>query len=106
MIHSQTHDHGHGPTGSPRRRYLQVFGLLTLLTALEIGVVYIPGIGQGLLVAALVLMALAKAGLVLMQFMHLSAETRGLKLTVVIPFLLPALFAGVLIAEAAWRAGP
>ena len=66
----------------PRRRhragaYLQVFALLTVLTALEIGVVYVPGIGQGLLVAALVLMALAKAGLVLMQFMHLGPRPGG-----------------------------
>jgi caa(3)-type oxidase subunit IV len=91
---------------SPLRRYLQVFALLTVLTAVEIGVVYVPGISQGLLVAALVLLALAKAGLVLTQFMHLSTETRGLQLTVLIPFLLPAAFAAVLIAEAAWRAGP
>jgi caa(3)-type oxidase subunit IV len=89
-----------------RRRIFQVFALLTVLTALEIGVVYVPGIAQGLLVAALVLLALAKAGLVLMQYMHLSAEARGLKLTVLLPFLLPAAFAAVLLAEAAWRAGP
>jgi cytochrome c oxidase subunit IV len=92
--------------GSARRRYLQVFGLLTLLTLLELGVVYVPGIGQGLLVLALVLMALAKAGLVLSQFMHLSTETRGLQLTVLVPFLIPAALAMVLIAEAAWRASP
>jgi cytochrome c oxidase subunit IV len=92
--------------GSPRRRYLQVFGLLTLLTLLELGVVYVPGIGRGPLLAALVLMALAKAGLVLSQFMHLSTETRGLKLTVLVPFLIPALLAVVLIAEAGWRAVP
>jgi cytochrome c oxidase subunit IV len=90
----------------PRRRIFQVFGLLTVLTALEIGVVYVPGIAHGLLVAALVLLAVAKAGLVLMQYMHLGAETRGLKLTVLIPFLLPAGFALVLLAEAAWRAAP
>jgi cytochrome c oxidase subunit IV len=51
-------------------------------------------------------MALAKAGLVLSQFMHLSTETRGLKLTVLIPFLIPAALAVVLIAEAAWRSSP
>jgi caa(3)-type oxidase subunit IV len=94
------------PLASPRRRIFQVFALLTVLTALEIGVVYVPGIGQGLLVTALVLLALAKAGLVLLQYMHLSAETRGLQLTVLIPFLLPAGFAVVLLAEAVWRASP
>jgi caa(3)-type oxidase subunit IV len=74
-----------------------------VLTALELGVVYVPGIGRGLLISALVLLAVAKAALVLMRFMHLGHETRGLKLTVIVPFALPALYAVVLIAEAAWR---
>jgi caa(3)-type oxidase subunit IV len=89
-----------------RRRYFQVFALLTVLTVLELSVVYVPGIAQALLVLTLVLLALAKAGLVLLHFMHLGQETRGLKLTVVVPFLLPAALAFVLIAEAAWRASP
>jgi caa(3)-type oxidase subunit IV len=93
-------------SAASRKRYLQVFGLLTVLTVVEIAVVYVPGIGQGLLVAALILLAVAKAGLVLTHFMHLGQETRGLKLTVIVPFLLPAAFAAVLIAEAAWRSGP
>lgn len=88
------------PVGS----YLRVFAVLCLLTAAEIGVVYVPGIGRALLIAALTLMALAKAALVLIYFMHLGSETRGLKLTVLIPFALPALFAAVLMAEAVWRA--
>ena len=91
---------------SQRRRYLQVFAVLTLLTAVEIGVVYVPGIATGLLVTALTLLALAKAGLVLTHFMPLSQETRGLKLTVLVPFLVPAALAVVLIAEAAWRGAP
>ena len=86
-----------------RSFYLQVFALLTVLTAAEIGVVYVPGIARGLLIAALVLLALAKAALVLLFFMHLRDESRGLRLTVLIPFALPAVFAAVLMAEAAWR---
>jgi cytochrome c oxidase subunit IV len=87
-----------------RRGYLAVFALLAVLTAAEIAVVYVPGIAHGPLVAALVLLALAKAALVLFYFMHLGAESRGLQLTVLTPFALPALFAAVLIAEATWRA--
>jgi caa(3)-type oxidase subunit IV len=86
-----------------RKTYLKVFLLLVVLTIAEVGVVLVPGIGQGLLVLALVLMALAKAGLVLVYFMHLGHETLGLKLTVVLPFLMPAILAFVLIADAAWR---
>jgi caa(3)-type oxidase subunit IV len=86
-----------------RSPYLYVFLTLVALTLAELGVVYVPGIGNVLLVAALVLLAVAKAGLVLIYFMHLGSETRALKLMVLIPFSLPALFALVLITEATWR---
>ena len=87
-----------------RRSYLAAFVALAVLTAAEIGVVYVPGIAHGLLVVALVLLALAKAGIVLLVFMHLGSETRTVKLGVLLPFLLPALYAFTLVAEAAWRA--
>jgi hypothetical protein len=35
--------------------------------------------------------------------MHLIGERRALKLTVILPFLLPALFALVLMGDAVWR---
>lgn len=89
-----------------RRVYLNAFLALVLLTVAEVGVVYVPGIARELLISSLVLMALAKAALVLVYFMHLGGETRGLKLTVLVPFTLPALYAVVLIAEAAWRLLP
>jgi cytochrome c oxidase subunit 4 len=87
----------------PRILYLRVFAVLAVLTGAEIAVVYVPGIARGLLIGALLLLALAKAALVLLYFMHLRHETRGLRLTVLVPFALPALFAVVLMAEAAWR---
>jgi cytochrome c oxidase subunit IV len=86
-----------------RRSYLLVFFVLVVLTLAELGVVYVPGIGRGLLISALVLLAVGKAALVLMSFMHLSHETRGLKWSVVLPLLLPAAYAAVLMAEAEWR---
>ena len=88
------------------RSYLWVFALLTLLTVAEVGVVKVTSIGRAMLISALVLLALAKAGLVLMSYMHLSHETRSLKLTVILPFVLPALYAFALIAEASWRMLP
>jgi cytochrome c oxidase subunit IV len=90
--------------GRPVGFYLQVFAVLCLLTAAEIGVVYVPGIARALLISALTLMALAKAALVLIYFMHLGQESRGLRLTVLIPFTLPAVFALALMADAVWRA--
>ena len=86
-----------------RKQYLMVFAALTILTVLEVGVVYVPGIGKFFLGSALVLLALAKAWTVGWFFMHLGHETRHLKGTVVIPFAFPALYAFVLIADAAWR---
>ena len=86
-----------------RKQYLMVFLALTILTVLEVGIVYVPGIGKFGLGSALVLLALAKAWTVGWFFMHLNHETRHLKLTVALPFLFPALYAFVLIAEAAWR---
>jgi cytochrome c oxidase subunit 4 len=86
-----------------RKPYLYVFLALAALTAAEVGVIYVPGVARAPLVAALVLLALAKAALVLLYFMHLAHETRALKLTVLAPFLVPAVFAFTLVAEAAWR---
>jgi cytochrome c oxidase subunit 4 len=97
------------PTSAPAQRpqiaYYKAFAALAVLTVAEIGVIYVPGIARGLLITALVLLALAKAGVVLVVFMHLGHERRGLKLGVLTPFLLPAVYAAVLIAEAVWR-GP
>jgi caa(3)-type oxidase subunit IV len=90
-------------TATSRRSYLVVFLVLVVLTAAELGVVYVPGVGRSVLISALVLLAIAKAGLVLMSFMHLGHEARGLKWSVVVPLLLPALYAAVLMAEAQWR---
>ena len=88
------------------RAIVTVFVVLVVLTVAEVGVVNVPAIPRDRLIAALVAMALAKAGLVLFFFMHLGRETRALKLTVVTPFLLPAGYAVVLMADAVWRAWP
>jgi cytochrome c oxidase subunit 4 len=89
-----------------RKEYWVVFIALAVLTALEVGVVYVPGIGKGLLVSALILLALAKAACVGLFYMHLKHETRILKLTVAIPLATPAVYAVVLVLEAAWRLAP
>ena len=66
------------PAPSPAL-YLHVFGVLTLLTVAEIGVVYVPGRRPRAADPALVLLAVAKAALVLLYFMHLRDESRGLQ---------------------------
>ena len=86
-----------------RKQYWVIFVYLLVLTVLEVGLVYIPGLGKGLMVSGLLLLAITKAALVGLFFMHLKHETKILKLTVAIPMASPALYAVVLIAEAAWR---
>lgn len=86
-----------------RKVYWKIFIWLFVLTVLEVGVVYVPGISKPLLVSCLVGMALVKAAMVGYFFMHLDGEAPGLRWTVVIPMFFPALYAVVLIAEGAWR---
>ncbi len=93
-------DHEHKPN---RKEYWVIFVALLLLTVLEVGLAQVPGISKTLMRLGLVAMALAKAGLVAMFYMHLKHETRVLRLTVAIPLATPALYAVILISEAAWR---
>ena len=87
-----------------RRPYLVIFGLLFAFTILEV-LVALPsmGVGRGFKVSALVVLALTKAAMVALWFMHLKSEFKVLRWSVLLPFAFPALYAIVLIAEAGWR---
>jgi len=82
-----------------------VFGALFVLTILEVGVVYL-GVPKTPLFVALSGLALVKATLVGLFFMHLKHETKILRRTVAIPMSIPAFYALILIAEGAWRRLP
>ena len=88
-----------------RKQYLQVFAALAGLTALEIASVYLH-LEKRTLISVLVALAITKAAIVGLFFMHLRTETKVLKASVAIPMSLPALYALVLIAEGAWRRLP
>jgi len=92
--------HGHKPNV---REYMVIFVALAALTALEVGVAKLPGISRTLIGIALVGLALTKASIVALYYMHLKNETRVLKMTVAIPMAAPTIYALVLISEAAWR---
>ncbi len=92
--------HGHQPN---IKEYLIIFAVLTVLTVLEVALAQIPGISKKLLAVALVGLALTKAGIVGLYYMHLKHETRVLKLTVALPLAAPTIYALVLMTEAAWR---
>lgn len=101
--HAHAHDAGDHEHKPNRKEYWIIFVALLVLTILEVAVAQVPGISKTLMRLSLVGMALAKAGLVALFYMHLKHETRVLRLTVAIPLATPALYAVILISEAAWR---
>jgi cytochrome c oxidase subunit IV len=92
--------HGHKPN---IREYLVIFAVLAALTVLEVAVAKVPGVAKGLMALALVGLALTKAAIVALYYMHLKQETKVLKMTVAIPMAAPTIYAIVLISEAGWR---
>jgi cytochrome c oxidase subunit 4 len=87
-----------------RAQYVVVFVLLGALTLVELGVARTSGISRPAVVLALVTLAIAKAALIALFYMHLRYETRILKLTVLGPLLAPAAYGLILVAEASVRA--
>jgi cytochrome c oxidase subunit IV len=86
-----------------RKLYWLIWLYLLVLTLAEVGVASVPSLARGLVVSALLLLAVVKAALVGLFYMHLVKETNVLKWTVAIPMISPVLYAVVLIAEAGWR---
>jgi cytochrome c oxidase subunit IV len=86
-----------------RTQYVVVFAVLGALTLVELGVALTPGIPKPAVVVALVTLAVAKAALIALFYMHLRFETGILKLTVLGPLVAPAVYGRVLIAEAGVR---
>lgn len=69
------------------RRYLVVFGWLALLTALEIGVIYLP-MSRMAIGLILVILASTKAAMVALYYMHLVNEKRTLTYIALTPAIL------------------
>ncbi|HWO14222.1 MAG TPA: cytochrome C oxidase subunit IV family protein [Polyangiaceae bacterium] len=86
-----------------RKQYWFIWGYLLVLTLAEVGVANLSTVSKSLVVSALLLLAVVKAALVGLFYMHLVHETNVLKWTVAIPLASPVLYAVVLIAEASWR---
>jgi caa(3)-type oxidase subunit IV len=74
-------------TAHSHHNYIKIFIILSVLTAVEIGVTFL-GLPRTLLVALLVGLAVWKAALVALHFMHLKIEKKTLTIVAVIPFIL------------------
>ncbi len=78
--------------------YMAIFWWLAALTVIEIGVIYTP-MARLLIGILLVSLAISKAALVAMYFMHLRFERRTLGLIAVTPLFLGALLVFVLLPD-------
>jgi len=74
-------------TAHAHPNYIKIFIILSVLTAVEVGVTFL-GLPRTLLVALLVGLAVWKAALVALHFMHLKIEKKTLTIVAVIPFIL------------------
>ena len=78
--------------------YIAIFWWLLALTILEIGVIFTP-LARVLIAILLVGLALSKASLVAMYFMHLKFELRTLGLIAITPLLLCVLLVFALLPD-------
>jgi len=74
-------------TAHSHHNYIKIFIILSVLTAVEIGITLL-GLPRTLLVTLLVSLAVWKAALVALHFMHLKIEKKTLTIVAVIPFIL------------------
>jgi cytochrome c oxidase subunit 4 len=78
--------------------YMAIFWWLAILTVIEIGVVFLP-FGKFINGTLLCALALGKAALVAMYFMHLKFETRSLGLIAVTPLAIATLLIFLLLPD-------
>jgi cytochrome c oxidase subunit 4 len=87
---------------SHTKEYLFIFGLMTLLTVLELFVPGMENVSKLVKGTALTVLAIGKAFLVAYFFMHLKEEKTWMKLVAAVP-ISAALYAAVLILESIAR---
>jgi cytochrome c oxidase subunit 4 len=79
--------------------YMAIFWMLAVLTVVEIAVVFLP-FGKLINGTLLTALAVGKAALVAMYFMHLKFETRTLGLIAITPLAIATLLVFVILPDA------
>lgn len=94
--HDATHEAGHD-----KRPYIAIFVWLFVLTAIEVSSAYVPHsvFPHEYVIPLLLILAVAKAGLVAAYYMHLRYDPRLLTVIFVGPFFLALLFAFIIIFQ-------
>src|SRR5947199_6952559 len=85
-------------TAHKHPNYMAIFWYLAILTVVELGVIFMP-IGKVTIGVLLCALALGKATLVAMYFMHLRFETRTLGLVAVTPLVIATLLVFLLLPD-------
>jgi cytochrome c oxidase subunit 4 len=87
--------------GHSKKEYIVIMVVLAVLTIVEVAIAKATtGMTKN---GALVALALAKALIVALFYMHLKSESRSLKLVIGVPLFFPFLYAVVLMAESVAR---
>lgn len=79
--------------------YMAIWAWLAILTAAEVGVAMVAAIPRHILVLVLLVMAIWKAGLVALYFMHLRFEPKRLLIVVLAPLPLAAIMVSMILME-------
>ena len=87
--------HSHPP-------YMLIFFTLGALTFLELGVAFLGHMGKTTIILILVVMAIWKALLVALYFMHLRFETNRLRILAIAPLPLAVIMILAVITEYVW----
>ena len=85
-------------TGHKHPNYMNIFWALTVLTVVELAVIFMP-LGKLTIGVMLCALALTKAAIVAMYFMHLRFEARTLGLIAITPLAIATLLVFVLLPD-------
>jgi cytochrome c oxidase subunit 4 len=95
--HGHGHGDGHGTAGHASVGfYWAIGGVLTIITAVEVAIFYIPAL-EGILVPLLLLLSAGKFVLVVMFFMHLKYDSKVFSGVFLAGFVLAAFMTVALI---------
>jgi cytochrome c oxidase subunit IV len=84
----------------PAKVYVAVFALLFVVTAIEVGITSVIS-DEGLKIIILLTLAVIKALLVMMFFMHLKYDTKTYSVLLIFPLFMAILLAAVVLVAAA-----
>ena len=85
-----------------RPNYVAIWGYLFVLTVIEVGAAFLSNIPKHWLILILVFLAVWKALLVAMYFMHLKFERWRLRAVFLVPLPLAAILVLATITEKIW----